>query len=180
MRNTNFIWLDLEMTGLELEKDVILEIATVITDDQLNVVAEGPNIAIHQPTETLENMNAWCRNQHSKSGLTTSCLNSIISVAQAEQQTLDFVMQHCKQKAGILCGNSIWQDRNFLQKYMPNLTNHLHYKMIDVTSVQQILKAWHPDNQNVEFKKQELHRALPDVYESIAELKHYKNNFFTT
>ncbi|MGB8468130.1 MAG: oligoribonuclease [Candidatus Babeliales bacterium] len=172
------LWIDLEMTGLSIDSDVILEIASLITDGQLNSIAQGPHIVIHHDDAILARMDTWCTQQHTKSGLVREVRESVVSIEEAQEQTVAFVQQHSKKKDLILCGNSIWQDRLFIQKHMPQLATHLHYKMIDVTSVQQLIKRWYPNNPLIEFKKTDSHRALPDIKESLAELAHYRTNFF--
>jgi oligoribonuclease len=174
----NMVWIDLEMTGLVIATDVILEIATVITDGNLDVIAEGPSFIIHQPNELLDNMGKWCQDYHGRTGLTDAVRNSTISLQQAETETIAFIKQHCTPKTGVLAGNSVWQDRLFLDKYMPSITSYLHYRVIDVTSVKELVRRWYPGNKNSEYKKSDRHRALSDVYESIAELKHFRKNFF--
>lgn len=174
----NLVWLDLEMTGLIIATDVILEIATVITDKDLNVIAEGPSLVIHQPEEKLAAMGKWCQDQHGKTGLIKDVRNSTVTLQEAEEQIAAFIKQHCAPSTGILSGNTVWQDRVFLDKYMPLISTYLHYRIIDVTSVKELVKRWYPDNKNIEFKKSDRHRALSDVYESIAELQHYRKNFF--
>jgi oligoribonuclease len=174
----NLVWLDLEMTGLTIATDVILEIGTVITDGNLNVIAEGPSFAIHQPEEKLAAMGKWCQDQHSRTGLIEAVRNSTISLQQAEEQTLAFIKEHCMPGTGVLSGNTVWQDRVFLDKYMPSISNYLHYRIIDVSSIKELVKRWYPDNKYIEFKKSDRHRALSDVYESVEELKWYRRNFF--
>jgi oligoribonuclease len=174
----NLVWIDLEMTGLNPDHDVILEIATIITDKNLNIIAEGPTYAIHQPDEVLETMNDWCKTQHGISGLTKSVQESTITPEIAEQETLEFIQDYCPPAKASLCGNSVWMDKMFLQRYMPKITNYLHYKIIDVTSVQQLIKRWYPKNPHLSFEKTEKHRALDDIRESIEELKHYRRYFF--
>jgi len=174
----NLVWLDLEMTGLIIATDVILEIATVITDGNLNVIAEGPSLVIHQPEEKLIAMGKWCQDHHGKTGLIQAVSDSTITLQQAEEQTLAFIKQHCPPGTGVLSGNTVWQDRVFLDKYMPSISNYLHYRIIDVSSIKELAKRWYPDNKNIEFKKSDRHRALSDVYESIEELKHYRRSFF--
>jgi oligoribonuclease len=174
----NLVWLDLEMTGLVIATDVILEIATVITDGNLNVIAEGPSFIIHQPEEKLAAMGKWCQDHHGKTGLTESVRYSTTTLQQAEEETLAFIAQHCAPNTGILAGNSVWQDRVFLDKYMPSITNYLHYRIIDVSSVKELLRRWYVEDKKTEYQKSERHRALSDVYESIAELKHFRMNFF--
>jgi oligoribonuclease len=174
----NFVWLDLEMTGLNPNNDVILEIASVITDGNLNVLEEGPAFIINQPKEKLAGMDKWCTDHHKKSGLTDAVLASTTTLQHAEEQTLAFIKKHCREKEGVLAGNSVWQDRNFLQKYMPSITTYLHYRLVDVTSIKVVAKKWYPGNKNVEFKKKDEHRSLADVYASIAELQNYREHFF--
>lgn len=174
----NLVWLDLEMTGLNVETDVILEISSVITDGDLNVIAQGPSFIIHQPEEKLAGMDKWCTDHHGKSGLTKAVQESTISLEHAYEETLAFIKQHCHYRTGILSGNTISQDRNFLAKYMPKIIDHLHYRMIDVTTVKELVKRWYVDDKNIEYKKADTHRALNDVLESIAELKHYRKHFF--
>ena len=174
----NLVWLDLEMTGLVIANDVILEIATVITDGNLNVIAEGPSFIIHQPEEKLTAMGKWCRDHHGKTGLTDAARQSATSLLHAEEETLAFIKEHCAPNTGVLAGNTVWQDRVFLDKYMPSITSYLHYRIIDVTSVKELLRRWYPEDKNSEYKKSDRHRALSDVYESIAELKHFRKNFF--
>ncbi|MEX0939770.1 MAG: oligoribonuclease [Candidatus Babeliales bacterium] len=179
MKNANnLVWIDLEMTGLYPQTDVILEIATIITDDNLNPLAPSLSLVIHQPDSILENMNEWCKHQHALSDLTAEVKKSTTTLEQAQVETLSLIAQFCPPKKGILCGNSIWQDQKFLERYMPNISAYLHYKMIDVTSIQQLIKRWYPDDPNISFLKTEEHRALPDILESIDELKHYRKYFF--
>jgi len=174
----NLVWLDLEMTGLNIVNDVILEIACVITDGNLNVIAEGPSFIINQPEETLAAMGKWCQDHHGKTGLTDAVRQSTTTLEQAELETIAFVKQHCPIHTAVLAGNSVWQDRVFLDKYMPSITNYLHYRIVDVTSIKELVKRWYPQDRNIEFKKSDRHRALSDVYESIAELKHFRKYFF--
>jgi len=170
------VWMDLEMTGLEPDVDTILEIATIITDGQLNTVAEGPNIVIHQTDAVLDAMGDWCKQHHGDSGLSAKVRASMISMLDAEQQTLDFIKQHVPQGTSPLCGNSIHQDRRFLVPYMPTLEAYLHYRNIDVSTVKELARRWYPTSESP--AKMGEHLALADVRESIEELKFYRKNIF--
>jgi oligoribonuclease len=173
----HLVWLDCEMTGLDPTHDVILEIATVVTDNALNVVAEGPVVAIHQSDKALSVMDSWCRRQHGKSGLTERVRASTMSTADAERETLRFVRKHCYVRSSPLCGNSIGQDRRFLFKYMPRLSAFLHYQSIDVSTVKQLVRRWY--GKKIEPpKKAETHLALEDIRESIEELRFYRDHAF--
>lgn len=176
-RKDNLIWIDLEMTGLEPETDVIIEIATIVTDPQLNILAEGPTLAIHQPKDVMDNMNEWCVNQHGKSGLTQRVLDSKVTTEEAEQATIDFLKQYVDDGVSPMCGNSIGQDRRFLYRYMPKLEEFFHYRNIDVSSVKELARRWEPEVLKG-FKKKGSHLALDDIRDSIAELQHYRKHFF--
>jgi len=175
-KKTNLIWIDLEMTGLVPEKDNIIEIATVVTDADLNVLAEGPSLAIHQDNKYLESMDEWNTRQHTKSGLVQRVKESEISVNEAEKQTLDFVMKYVDPGTSPMCGNSICQDRRFLYNYMPKLEKFFHYRHIDVSTLKELAVRWKPDVVSNSFK-QSKHLALSDIYDSINELKHYREHF---
>ena len=175
-KKTNLIWIDLEMTGLVPEKDIIIEIATVVTDADLNVLAEGPSLAIHQDNKYLESMDEWNTRQHTKSGLVQRVKESEISVNEAEKQTLDFVMKYVDPGTSPMCGNSICQDRRFLYNYMPKLEKFFHYRHIDVSTLKELAVRWKPDIVSNSFK-QSKHLALSDIYDSINELKHYREHF---
>jgi len=175
-KKTNLIWIDLEMTGLVPEKDIIIEIATVVTDADLNVLAEGPSLAIHQDNKYLESMDEWNTRQHTKSGLVQRVKESEISVNEAEKQTLDFVMKYVDPDTSPMCGNSICQDRRFLYNYMPKLEKFFHYRHIDVSTLKELAVRWKPDVVSTSFK-QSKHLALSDIYDSINELKHYREHF---
>ncbi len=175
-KKTNLIWIDLEMTGLIPEEDVIIEIATVVTDFELNVVAEGPSIAIHQKDDYLNNMDEWNTNQHTKSGLLKRVKESKISLQEAEKQTLDFLSKHVNPGGSPMCGNSICQDRRFLYNYMPDLEKIFHYRHIDVSTLKELAIRWKPELTPI-LKKQTKHLALSDIYDSINELKHYRDHF---
>ncbi len=175
---TNLVWIDLEMTGLDPQKDVILEIATLITDSQLTIIEEGPTFVIQQPEAALERMGDWVKNAHAKSGLTERVRTEGIPLAHAQAKTLAFIMQHCQKDKALLCGNSVWQDRAFLVNYMPNIIAYLNYRLIDVSTVKELVKRWYPDDEHAKFKKSDNHRALEDIRESVAELRHYRKYFF--
>lgn len=175
--NTNLIWLDLEMTGLEPETDVVLEIATIITDSQLNILAEGPVFAIHQPDETLDNMSEWCIEHHGKSGLTKRCRDSKVSLADATAKTIEFVEKYVPKGVSPMCGNSIGQDRRFINKYMADFEDCFHYRNLDVSTVKELARRWKPEILD-KVVKTGAHLALDDIRESIAELKVYQEHFF--
>ena len=175
-KKTNLIWIDLEMTGLVPEKDIIIEIATVVTDADLNVLAEGPSLAIHQDNKYLESMDEWNTRQHTKSGLVQRVKESKIFINEAEKQTLDFVMKYVDPDTSPMCGNSICQDRRFLYNYMPKLEKFFHYRHIDVSTLKELAVRWKPDVVSTSFK-QSKHLALSDIYDSINELKHYREYF---
>ncbi len=175
--NKFLVWMDLEMTGLEPERDVIIEIATIITDDNLNVVAEGPVLAVHQPDLLLDAMDEWNTRTHGESGLVERVRKSTVDAAQAEQLTIDFLVEHGVQPGSSpLCGNSIHQDRRFLVKYMPALEAFMHYRNIDVSTLKELAKRWKPEVVE-SFKKAGSHQALDDIRESIAEMQHYRKHF---
>jgi oligoribonuclease len=173
----NMVWLDMEMTGLDLEKETIIEIATIITDGDLKILAEGPNLVIHQPTKILSAMDEWNRTQHGKSGLIEEVKKSKISLKKAEKMTLDFVKQYCFPQTSPLCGNAIHHDRRFLIKYMPKLSAYLHYRHVDVTTIKLLVHRWYPETPDLP-KKGDSHRALGDIRESIEELRFYRKKFF--
>ena len=173
----NLIWIDMEMTGLNPDDCVVLEIATIITDAQLNILAEGPVIAIHQSDEVLANMNAWCIDTHGKTGLTQRCKDSTFSVRDAEIATLDFIKQWVPAGKSPLCGNSIGQDRRFMVAYMPELEAYCHYRNIDVSTIKELANRWAPEALKG-FKKKGIHLALDDIQESIAELTFYREHLF--
>jgi oligoribonuclease len=170
-------WMDMEMSGLLAERDVILEIATLITTPDLEVIAEGPVLAVHQPDAVLTAMDDWNREHHGASGLTARVRASRLSVADAEAETLAFVRQYCPERTSPLCGNSIHQDRRFLVRYMPALDAYLHYRNIDVSTVKELVLRWYPAGPPAP-EKRHAHLALDDIRESIAELRFYRTHFF--
>ena len=172
---SNLVWIDMEMTGLRPEKDRILEIATIVTDSQLNILAEGPVLAVRQPEALLAGMDEWCTSHHTASGLLDRVRTQGVSEADAEAQTLAFIQQYVPEKASPLCGNSIGQDRRFMYAYMPKLEAYFHYRNLDVSSLKIVANLWKPQIM-AGFTKKEAHLALDDIRESIAELRYYKEN----
>ncbi|AAG08336.1 MULTISPECIES: oligoribonuclease [Gammaproteobacteria] len=172
----NLIWIDLEMTGLDPDRDVIIEMATIVTDSDLNTLAEGPVIAIHQPEEILAGMDEWNTRQHGQSGLTQRVRESTVSMAEAEAQTLAFLEQWVPKRSSPICGNSICQDRRFLYRHMPRLEGYFHYRNLDVSTLKELAARWAPQVRE-SFKKGNTHLALDDIRESIAELRHYRDHF---
>jgi oligoribonuclease len=173
----HLVWIDLEMTGLDPEKERIIEMATIITDSDLNLIAEGPVIAIKQPDSLLEAMDEWCTKTHGESGLTKRVQGSTVTEAEAEQQTIAFLKEHLEPGKSPLCGNSIGQDRRFLVKYMPQLEAFFHYRNLDVSTVKELARRWRPDVLDGVTKKGS-HLALDDIRDSINELRHYREHFF--
>lgn len=173
----NLIWIDLEMTGLDTQNDVIIEIATIVTDSELNELAEGPMLAIHQNDEIMAGMDEWNTNQHGKSGLTERVKNSTLSVKDAEKETLEFLRQYVPKGASPMCGNSICQDRRFMARLMPELEDFFLYRNLDVSSLKELAKRWAPDVAKG-VVKQSSHLALDDTRDSINELRHYREHLF--
>ncbi len=172
------VWIDLEMSGLDPDRERILEIATIVTDGQLEVVAEGPEIVIHQPDSLLDAMDDWNRDHHGGSGLTERVRASTIDTADAERQTLEFIAAHVPERAAPLAGNSVHQDRLFLARYMPELEGYLHYRNVDVSTVKELVRRWHPQAFEGRPRKKGSHRALDDIRESIDELRYYRRAVF--
>lgn len=172
----NLIWVDLEMTGLDPETDVVIEIATIVTDKDLNILAEGPVIAIHQPDEVLDNMNEWCVVQHGKSGLTERVRQSTIDEEKASELTLEFLQKWVDEGKSPMCGNSICQDRRFMVKHMPKLESYFHYRHIDVSTLKELARRWKPSILNG-LTKAATHLALDDIRESIEECRYYREHF---
>ena len=171
--NDRLIWIDLEMTGLDTDRDSIIEIATIVTDAQLNVLAEGPELAIAHSLETLEAMDEWNRNQHRRSGLWQRVLDSQVTHAQAEAQTVAFLSEWIRAGASPMCGNSICQDRRFLHRQMSRLERYFHYRNLDVSTIKELARRWAPAVASG-FAKSSAHTALSDIRDSIDELRHYR------
>ena len=173
----SLVWMDLERTGLDPERDRVIEIAAIVTDDDLGILAESPALAIAQPEERLNAMDEWNLSHHQASGLLDRVRASQVTEAAAEQEILAFVASHVQRGAAPLCGNTIWQDRRFLARHMPTLEGYLHYRSIDVSSIKELVRRWRPDLAEGFVKRNE-HRALADIRESIAELAYYRQRFF--
>lgn len=176
--STLLVWMDLEMSGLEVAENRILEIATLVTDGELHIIAEGPELVVHQADAVLDGMNDWNTKHHGASGLTARVRASTISEADAEAQTLAFVKAHVPVRAAPLAGNSIHQDRLFLARYFPTLEAHLHYRNVDVSTVKELVRRWYPTEYDARPKKKAAHRALDDIKESIEELRYYRRAAF--
>ena len=174
---SHLVWMDLEMTGLNPNVDRIIEIATIITDGNLRVIEEGPVMAVSQPRALLESMDDWNQSHHSASGLLQRVKTTGVSETEAEAVSLAFIEKHVNPQEGLLCGNTIWQDRRFLTRYMPDLESYLHYRMIDVSGIKELAKRWAPAVAD-SFNKKNEHTALADIRESIGELQHYREHFF--
>lgn len=173
----NLIWLDLEMTGLDPARDVVIEVASLVTDSDLNVLAEGPVVAVHQPEEALAAMDDWCLRTHGASGLLERVRASTVDMEQAERLTLDFLRGWTVEGASPLCGNSISHDRRFVRRYMPAFEKWLHYRIIDVSSVKELVRRWYPEALHSPAKKGH-HLALDDIRESVDELRWYRSKVF--
>lgn len=172
----NLVWIDMEFSGLDVESECILEVATIVTDGQLTVLAQGPVIAINQSDSLLEAMDEWNTTHHTESGLLERVKKSRETHLSAQQKTLIFLGKHCESGQSPLCGNSVHMDRWFMRKHMPELEEFLHYRNIDVTSIKELAKRWYPDIP--EFEKENTHTALNDIQESIAELGYYREKLF--
>lgn len=172
----NLIWLDMEMTGLNPDTDRIIEVAMVITDSQLNVVAQSPVYAVHQPAAIMDGMDDWNKNTHGRSGLIERVKDSTLDEAQVEQAMLAFLQEHVPAKASPMCGNSICQDRRFMARWMPALENYFHYRNLDVSTLKELCKRWKPEVARGVIKRGK-HQALADILESIEELKYYREHF---
>jgi oligoribonuclease len=172
------VWMDLEMTGLDPEKERILEAAVLVTDGELNVLEEGPNVVIHQPESLLDAMDDWNKRHHGRSGLLDLVRQSTVSEAEAETQLLEFVTRMTSGAKAPLAGNSIHHDRRFIARYMPRLDGALHYRLVDVSSVKELVKRWCPAIHSGRPNKKEAHRAVDDIHESLAELRYYRERAF--
>merc|ERR1712154_227203 len=177
-KDSNLVWVDCEMTGLDINTDHLLEIAVVITDKDLNILAEGPNLVIHQTDEILDLMGEWCVNQHGKSGLTEKVKKSTTSLKDCENQVLDFIQQWTTKGMCPLAGNVVGTDKKFIEKYMPKVMEHLNFRIVDVESVAILAKQWYPKEYDEKPEKGETHRALDDILESIEEMKYYEKAIF--
>ncbi len=175
-KETNLIWIDLEMTGLLPEKDVIIEIATIVTDKDLNILAEGPALVIHQNDEILIGMDEWNTEHHTASGLVKRVKDSNVSIQQAEQQTIKFLKKYITASTSPMCGNTVCQDRRFLYNYMPKLEKFFHYRHIDVSTLKELAVRWKPEAKMIR-EGESAHLALADIRDSIDELKHYRRTF---
>lgn len=174
------IWIDCEMTGLNVQKCCLLEVACIITDGQLNVIAKGPNIVIHQPDSVLDSMDEWCIQHHGESGLTQQSRESKTSVSEAESELLEFVKKYTPPSSCPLAGNSVHVDKLFLEQYMPKFLQHLHYRIVDVSTIKELCRRWYPNEYRLAPAKLGGHRALDDIEESIKELKYYRQVIFKT
>ena len=172
----HLVWIDLEMSGLDPEIHVIVEIGSIITDDSLEIIAKGPDIAINYSDEILALMDEWSLEHHKLSGLLDRITASPYNCQRAEKETIEFLSLYCQKGESPLCGNSVWQDRRFLERYMPRLEAFLHYRIIDVSSIKELVKRWYPTIPT--FKKKKAHLAMSDIEESIKELKYYREKVF--
>jgi oligoribonuclease len=173
------VWMDLEMTGLDAERDVIVEIATLITDDELEIVAEGPDLVVHQEPDALAVMDPFVVAMHTKSGLLPLITASTISLEEAGRRTLDFIKEHVPEARTVpLCGNSIGTDRRFLVRYLPEIEDYLHYRSVDVSTIKELARRWYPDTVRAAKEAEGRHRALDDIRASVAELRHYREHVF--
>jgi len=178
LRSDLLVWIDLEMTGLDPERERIIELALVLTDSELNVVAEGPELVIHQSDDLLAAMDEWNTKHHGESGLTERVRTSKVTEEQAASSVLEFLKQHCEPRTAPLAGNSVWQDRRFLARYMRDVDEYLHYRIVDVSTIKELGRRWLPDVVAAAPAKQGAHRALEDIRESITELRFYRAALF--
>ena len=179
MPGAPLVWMDLEMTGLDPDKERIIEIAVLVTDGELNVIAEGPDLVVHQSDELLAGMDEWNTRHHGESGLTDRVRASTVSEAEAETQIMAFLQEHCEIGQSPLCGNSVHQDRRFLCRYMPKVDEFLHYRLVDVSTVKELCRRWTPESYAKRPAKHGNHRAMDDVRESVEELRFYRQACFS-
>lgn len=172
------VWIDMEMTGLDPAKERIIEMAAIVTDSELEVIAEGPELIVHQPDAILDAMDEWNTRTHGASGLTERVRQSTLSEAEAEAQMLAFLKEHCPEREAPLAGNSVHQDRRFLARYMPSIDAHLHYRIVDVSTIKELCQRWYPTLYEGRPMKKGSHRALDDIRESIEELRYYRKTVF--
>lgn len=170
------VWIDLEMTGLDVTKESIIEIATVVTDGELNIIAQGPNLAINVEESLLAGMDEWNTSHHTSSGLVERVRQQGVSIKEAEERTLQFLQEWVPEGRAPLCGNSVWNDKKFMEKEMPKLVEHLHYRMIDVSTVKELARRWYPEVGR--YEKKGAHLALDDILESIEELRYFRSKVF--
>ena len=170
------VWIDLEMTGLDITRESIIEIATVVTDGQLNILATGPNLAVSVPSHLLDEMDEWNTSHHTASGLVERVRSQGVSCEDAERQTLEFLRNWVPEGSAPLCGNSVWNDKRFMEKEMPDLVNYLHYRMIDVSTIKELARRWYPSTPR--YEKKGAHLALDDILESIEELRYFREHIF--
>ena len=170
------VWIDLEMTGLDVTKESIIEIATVVTDGELNIIAQGPNLAINVEESLLAGMDEWNTSHHTSSGLVERVRQEGVSIEEAEERTLHFLQEWVPEGRAPLCGNSVWNDKKFMEKEMPKLVEHLHYRMIDVSTVKELARRWYPEVGR--YEKKGAHLALDDILESIEELRYFRSKVF--
>jgi len=175
-REQRLVWIDLEMTGLNIEKESIIEIATIITDGELNILAHGPNVAITVDESLIEGMDDWNTTHHFESGLVDRIRNQGVSLTDAEEMTLDFLKKWVDPNTAPLCGNSVWNDRRFLEKEMPRVAEYLHYRMIDVSTIKELARRWYPEVDK--YPKKGAHLALDDIIESVEELEYFRDKVF--
>ena len=176
MNDDRMVWIDLEMTGLDINRDRIIEIATLVTDGELNLIAEGPNLAVHVSEEAIAGMDEWNTTHHHRSGLVDRIRAEGVGVEDAQARTLAFLEEHVEPNTAPLCGNSVWNDKRFLEKEMPDIVAFLHYRMIDVSTVKELARRWYPEVPR--YEKTGAHLALDDIRESVEELRHFRGRVF--
>ena len=176
MSDDRLVWIDLEMTGLDIKQDRIIEIATLVTDGELNLIAEGPNLAVHVSDDAIAGMDEWNTTHHHRSGLVDRIRSEGVSVEDAQARTLVFLEEHVQPNTAPLCGNSVWNDKRFLEKEMPDIVAFLHYRMIDVSTVKELARRWYPEVPR--YEKKGAHLALDDIRESVEELRHFRERVF--